>query len=37
MTETPGVRYYDVRQVTGETTHIDIDKGVVESAGVSFF
>jgi len=37
MTETPGIRYYDVRQVTGETTHVDIDKGVVESAGVTYF
>ena len=33
----PGVRYYDVRQVTGQVTHIDIDNGVVESAGTSFF
>ena len=32
----PGVRYYDVRQVTGQVTHIDIDNGVVESAGTSF-
>jgi len=32
-----GVRYYDLRQVTGQVTHIDIDNGVVESAGTSFF
>ncbi|OPY38577.1 MAG: protease TldD [Methanoregula sp. PtaU1.Bin051] len=32
-----GVRYYDLRQVTGQTTLIDIDNGVVESAGISFF
>jgi len=33
----PGVRYYDLRHVTGQVTHIDIDNGVVESAGTSFF
>ncbi len=33
----PGVQYYDLRHVTGEVTHIDIDNGVVESAGSSFF
>jgi TldD protein len=37
MKAQPGVRYYDVRQVTGQVTHIDIDNGVVESAGTSFF
>jgi TldD protein len=31
------VSYYDLRHVTGEVTHIDIDNGVVESAGTSFF
>ena len=37
MKAMPGVRYYDVRQVTGQVTHIDIDNSVVESAGTSFF
>jgi len=32
-----GIRYYDVRHVTGDSTHIDIDNGVIESAGTSFF
>jgi TldD protein len=32
-----GISYYDLRHVTGEVTHIDIDNGVVESAGISFF
>ena len=32
-----GVTYYDLRHVTGQVTHIDIDNGVVESAGTSFF
>ncbi len=32
-----GIKYYDVRHVTGQVTHIDIDNGVVESAGTSFF
>jgi TldD protein len=32
-----GISYYDLRHVTGEVTHIDIDNGVVESAGTSFF
>jgi TldD protein len=32
-----GVRYYDLRHVTGHVTLIDIDNGVVESAGTSFF
>jgi TldD protein len=31
------IRYWDVRHVTGELTHIDIDNGTVESAGTSFF
>ncbi len=30
-------RYYDIRCVRGEVTHIDIDNGVVESAGISYF
>ena len=34
MTE---ARYYDIRCVRGEATLIDIDNGVVESAGTSFF
>ena len=33
----PGLQYYDLRHVTGQVTHIDIDNGVVESAGTSFF
>ena len=32
-----GIRYYDIRHVTGHATLIDIDNGVVESAGTSFF
>jgi TldD protein len=32
-----GVRYYDLRHVRGEATHIDIDNTVIESAGTSFF
>jgi TldD protein len=32
-----GISYYDIRHVTGESTHIDIDNGVTESAGTSFF
>jgi len=32
-----GIQYYDLRHVTGQVTHIDIDNGVVESAGSSFF
>ena len=31
-----GITYYDLRHVTGQVTHIDIDNGVVESAGTSF-
>jgi len=31
------IRYYDLRQVKGSTTHIDIDNGVIEAAGTSFF
>jgi len=31
------IRYWDVRHVAGQSTHIDIDNGVVESAGTSFF
>ena len=30
-------RYYDIRHVGGQVTHIDIDNGVTESAGTSFF
>lgn len=30
-------RYYDIRCVRGEITLIDIDNGVIESAGTSFF
>jgi TldD protein len=37
MTETPDIRYYDLRQVNGQSTHIDVDKGVIESAGTTFF
>ncbi len=33
----PGVRYFDIRHVQGQTTHIDIDNGVCESAASSFF
>ncbi|NYT20491.1 MAG: TldD/PmbA family protein [Methanomicrobiales archaeon] len=33
----PGVRYYDIRHVQGQSTHIDIDNGVCESAASSFF
>ncbi len=32
-----GVKYYDLRHVTGQVTHIDIDNGVVESAGNFLF
>lgn len=32
----PGVRFFDVRWVRATATHIDIDNGVVESAGSSF-
>ncbi|WP_298665396.1 TldD/PmbA family protein [uncultured Methanofollis sp.] len=31
------VRYYDIRHVRGSATHVDIDNGVVESAGTSFY
>jgi len=37
MTEPSGIRYYDLRQVRGQSTHIDVDKGVIESAGTVFF
>lgn len=37
MSEIPGIRYYDVRQVIGQSTLIDIDNDVIESAGTSFF
>ena len=32
----PGIRYCDIRRVRAASTHIDIDNGVVESAGTSF-
>ncbi|HQP82701.1 MAG TPA: DNA gyrase modulator, partial [Methanoregulaceae archaeon] len=32
-----GIRYYDIRHVCGQSTHIEIDNGVIESAGTSFF
>ena len=32
-----GILYHDLRHVTGQVTHIDIDNGVVESGGTSFF
>ena len=32
-----GITYYDLRHVTGQVTHIDIDNGVIESGGTSFF
>lgn len=32
-----GISYYDIRHVTGQVTHIDIDNSVVESAGTSYF
>jgi len=32
-----GIRYYDLRHVAGYATLIDIDNGIVESAGTSFF
>jgi len=35
LTEEP--KYYDIRHVSGISTHIDIDNSVVESAGSSFF
>jgi len=31
-----GVRYFDVRHVTGTVTHVDMDNTRVESAGTSF-
>jgi len=37
MSEPTGIRYYDLRHVTGESTLVDIDNGSVESAGTSFF
>ena len=37
MIEPSGIRYYDLRQVSGQSTHIDVDKGVIESAGTIFF
>jgi len=32
----PGIRFFDARRVLAGSTHIDIDNGVVESAGTSF-
>lgn len=37
MSETPGIRYYDLRQTSGQSTHVDIDNGVIESAGTTFY
>ena len=37
MNAMPGSRYYDLRHVIGQVTHIDIDNGIIESAGTSFF
>lgn len=37
MNEPSGIRYYDLRQVNGQSTHIDVDNGVIESAGTVFF
>jgi TldD protein len=33
----PEARYFDIRHVTGEVTHVDLDNTVVESAGTSFY
>jgi TldD protein len=33
----PGITYYDLRHVNGQITHIDIDNGIFESAGTTFF
>jgi TldD protein len=30
-------RYYDIRHVGGKATHIDIDNGIIESTGISYF
>jgi TldD protein len=32
----PGTRYFDIRRIRAASTHVDIDNGVVESAGTSF-
>ena len=32
-----GIRYYDIRHVRGRSVHIEIDNGVTESAGTTFF
>ena len=37
MNAMQGISYYDLRHVTGQTTHIDIDNDVFESAGTTFF
>ena len=37
MSEPSAIRYHDLRHVTGQATLIDIDNGVVESAGTSLF
>ncbi|HNX16874.1 MAG TPA: TldD/PmbA family protein [Methanoregula sp.] len=37
MSEKPGIRYYDLRQTSGQSTHIDVDNGVIESAGTTFY
>ncbi|MDD1653188.1 MAG: TldD/PmbA family protein [Methanomicrobiales archaeon] len=33
---TSGIRHFDIRRVRAASTHVDIDNGVVESAGTSF-
>ena len=37
MNAMPKIHYFDLRHVTGQVTHIDIDNNVVESAGTSYF
>jgi TldD protein len=37
MNSMPEIHYFDLRHVTGQVTHIDIDNNVVESAGTSYF
>jgi len=34
--EPSGVRFFDIRRVRSASTHVDIDNGVVDSAGISF-
>ncbi|HWS21340.1 MAG TPA: TldD/PmbA family protein [Methanoregula sp.] len=33
----PNITYYDLRHVTGQISHIEIDNGIFESAGTTFF